>query len=615
MKKSTRGAIRKAPSAISWVYSLLNLAATSKNFDAGQLIKSWNDDAAKHDKLVGAKHQAVKVILDLPEACRDEILKVVSINGSVVEELASQIPNVTEVLEEKFIQRLEGGDPKLEMDLLTAVETKEEKWVPRDNVCILGILNEIVPDKTNQGNPTAKQAASEADLGDARMHLDEAHWKLLKEELEYDEKCLAVFQQKITNFEIRLAHQRDEWVKKRLDRAKAAACQWWDMKVSCHSWPEKFDGGSALVMMKEVEESLAVWIRTLQLRSAAIIFVANFAAPSTIKSDLQTCILKMMGLMINGSQDARDGRPLAYTGRLVLPNPAVLQNGNEAIPWVFKDSALYRNRRNTVEAKQLPSRSMVAMESLDPTSLPSVDGSYVHGAQKYVQIGGDAAERLLESLVVSLLALGFMQMSQKQNNQAMHYVACFSDPEHNEWFDTYWHEELAMLFQQGNLVVANMDRLTDDPPAEHLEAKPDPPPLKRCVYGKVDGQVVSVEIPNNVHKEWGHHKDFKQFAETFVIRNPPAKQQQQQTGRTKVGQPAKSLLPQKRKATEDVSACILDEVPSGEVLLEVPVLNAKAAKRLATLPSLLVLQDGAVIQNNSGHDVSQQNVNLLLCYV
>ena len=105
------------------------------------------------------------------------------------------------------------------------------------------------------------------------------------------------------------------------------------------------------------------------------------------------------------SQDARDGRPLAYTGRLVLPNPAVLQNGNEAIPWVFKDSALYRNRRNTVEAKQLPSRSMVAMESLDPTSLPSVDGSYVHGAQKYVQIGGDAAERLLESLVVSLLAL------------------------------------------------------------------------------------------------------------------------------------------------------------------------------------------------------------------
>ena len=66
------------------------------------------------------------------------------------------------------------------------------------------------------------------------MHLDEAHWKLLKEELEYDEKCLAVFQQKITNFEIRLAHQRDEWVKKRLDRAKAAACQWWDMKAWAH---------------------------------------------------------------------------------------------------------------------------------------------------------------------------------------------------------------------------------------------------------------------------------------------------------------------------------------------------------------------------------------------
>ena len=41
--------------------------------------------------------------------------------------------------------------------------------------------------------------------------------------------------------------------------------------------------------------------------------MANFAAPSTIKSDLQTCILKMMGLMINGSQAS------SSAGLLLMP--------------------------------------------------------------------------------------------------------------------------------------------------------------------------------------------------------------------------------------------------------------------------------------------------------
>lgn len=37
--------------------------------------------AAKHDKLVGAKFQAVKSLLDLPEACKEQILATVSLYG------------------------------------------------------------------------------------------------------------------------------------------------------------------------------------------------------------------------------------------------------------------------------------------------------------------------------------------------------------------------------------------------------------------------------------------------------------------------------------------------------------------------------------------------------
>ena len=40
-----------------------------------------NDTAAKHDKLVGAKLQAVKILLDLPESSQSQLLQTVSIYG------------------------------------------------------------------------------------------------------------------------------------------------------------------------------------------------------------------------------------------------------------------------------------------------------------------------------------------------------------------------------------------------------------------------------------------------------------------------------------------------------------------------------------------------------
>lgn len=78
----------------------------------------------------------------------------------------------------------------------------------------------MVPE--NQKVAGGKASASETDLGDAKSKLDQSSFKLLLEELEYDEKCLSVYQQKVNNYEVRLTHQRD---------AKAAVNQWQDMKV------------------------------------------------------------------------------------------------------------------------------------------------------------------------------------------------------------------------------------------------------------------------------------------------------------------------------------------------------------------------------------------------
>lgn len=40
MKKSTRGSIRKAPNAVSWVFSFINLQAWGHS-DPGFLIRAW----------------------------------------------------------------------------------------------------------------------------------------------------------------------------------------------------------------------------------------------------------------------------------------------------------------------------------------------------------------------------------------------------------------------------------------------------------------------------------------------------------------------------------------------------------------------------------------------
>ena len=92
---------------------------------------------------------------------------------------------------------------------------------------ILNILNEILPANAGASGPTA----SAVDLKLAKDALEAANYRMLLEELDYDEKCLQVFLKKKSDFEVRMAHQRDEWCKKRIDKAKAATDKWWQAKA------------------------------------------------------------------------------------------------------------------------------------------------------------------------------------------------------------------------------------------------------------------------------------------------------------------------------------------------------------------------------------------------
>ena len=54
-KVSSRGGVRKAPTAIGWVQSLTALGEA----DTTKIIKGWNDQATRTDRIVGGKLQSV----------------------------------------------------------------------------------------------------------------------------------------------------------------------------------------------------------------------------------------------------------------------------------------------------------------------------------------------------------------------------------------------------------------------------------------------------------------------------------------------------------------------------------------------------------------------------
>lgn len=73
-KLSHRGSIRKPPNAVTWVAVLAELQAEHGEKDPAAVIRSWNDDAAKSDRIVGAKSMAVKNIMSKMNAEAQNLL-------------------------------------------------------------------------------------------------------------------------------------------------------------------------------------------------------------------------------------------------------------------------------------------------------------------------------------------------------------------------------------------------------------------------------------------------------------------------------------------------------------------------------------------------------------
>ncbi|CAK9011673.1 unnamed protein product [Durusdinium trenchii] len=201
---------------------------------------------------------------------------------------------------------------------------------------------------------------------------------------------------------------------------------------------------------------------------------------------------------------------------------------------------------------------------------------------------------------------GFQQFTQKCNTPSF-YMPLFKDMEHREWFEAYWSEDMAASFVKGQISVSGVERLADDPPAEHLESPPDPPALKRCVYGKVEQEIVTIEIPDMLVKLHGENEAFKVFHKAFLARHPLAKAFPKPPSKSGPGPKAKSTPKPTKRPLNDFTPTLvpLDGVEHSQILCEVPIINARCSSKLSTMPMLVIdAKTGPCVKNETGHEVT-----------
>ena len=132
------------------------------------------------------------------------------------------------------------------------------------------------------------------------------------------------------------------------------------------------------------------------------------------------------------------------------------------------------------------------------------------------------------------------------------------------------------------------------------------------LHPQVDQEIVTIEIPESVSKQWEGKAEWKTFHEEFLGRNPLIKtfKGAKKAGNSGVGGPkgSKTTVSAKRKQPPpDFSTSFtgIGDLPADdEKIAEVPVINARAASKLATLPMLVVTKKvGIMIKNETGAEV------------
>jgi hypothetical protein len=227
--------------------------------------------------------------------------------------------------------------------------------------------------------------------------------------------------------------------------------------------------------------------------------------------------------------DSRDHRPCMYPGRFVTAASATDTDKT------WKNSRLF-NECISKPSIQLPTKDMKLVEDLAPSALP--DSARISPANKYMQIGEDAALNLLTGLIdqceftdrAAIIILdmnpgvgdvfgAFLNLRIQQTTPLFYYAVC-KDEVHMDWFRTTWLDEMTRLYTTSKLAVPGFTPKTKDPPPAILEAAPPKPQLNVLTWlpdqeGR-PGYSKGVCVPKTMIEAWYQHPSFgEEFRNVF----------------------------------------------------------------------------------------------------
>ena len=186
---------------------------------------------------------------------------------------------------------------------------------------------------------------------------------------------------------------------------------------------------------------------------------------------------------------------------------------------------------------------MRSIEDMAPDALPnSYDSTeaVVQGAGKYEQIGDDAADKILTSMLdnvnfeqraavviadlnpgVGNMFQAFMKAKQDQRVPLFFLCVCESTV-HLDWCRSTWVDTLVANFQEGKLNIPGAHPQAATPPSDILETLPPKPQLKLLTYVESPQKPhpTGLAIPADVVNTWYNHGTygvaFREFYDKLV---------------------------------------------------------------------------------------------------
>jgi len=222
-------------------------------------------------------------------------------------------------------------------------------------------------------------------------------------------------------------------------------------------------------------------------------------------------------IIFKDQQDSRDDRPMTYVGRLVFPSPANLKKH------MFYGCQL-RVTGRTAEISQLSTAKMKMIEDMAPDALPpstELREVYVHGAEKYAQIGADAALATLQAIMSGancseVAAVLFLDLYLKVGDFAQAFCynrslftcptfflgVCESQVE-KEWLMVELVDRLAAKVRAGEIMMPNGQAFNATINPDLLVPMPVAPKTNKLIINNE-----ALVLPLDIVKTWQFHPDF-----------------------------------------------------------------------------------------------------------